>query len=249
MVDKTVTNPQAELDLEGLDADQLRAAAVAEYVLGTLSPTAGEACEALFHTEPEWAEELAVWEDRLGELATTVEPIAPPAGALAAIQKRLGWHVAVVSPGRSWLSNLLPAAIGFAAALALSVVLLPSFMGLENGQLATVDQAAPAYIAVLVDASSGANWIVRYNETGQSLQIRGSDKLAVRPDRDLQLWAIYDGKPHAVSLVPRSDGAAKMVEGDVPLEATIAISLEPRGGSTTGLPTGPVLAVGELISL
>jgi anti-sigma-K factor RskA len=31
--------------------------------------------------------------------------------------------------------------------------------------------------------------------------------------------------------------------------AVLAVSLEPPGGSTTGLPTGPVIATGKLTSL
>jgi len=32
-------------------------------------------------------------------------------------------------------------------------------------------------------------------------------------------------------------------------DAVLAVSLEPPGGSTTGLPTGPVIATGKLTSL
>jgi anti-sigma-K factor RskA len=38
---------------------------------------------------------------------------------------------------------------------------------------------------------------------------------------------------------------AALVKGN----ATLAVSLEPPGGSTTGLPTGPVIATGKLTSL
>lgn len=252
MVDKKTSGTsgagrQGELNLDSLDAEQLRAAAVAEYVLGTLDSHAREACETLFNTDNQWADELAAWEDTLGDLGATVPPKAPPANAFVAIQRRLGWLEETQS--RHWFSNFWPAVGGFVTALVLSVVLLPQFIDGGAETVVQTDTAAPGYVAVLVDAESGANWIVRYSESGQSLAINGSDKFALRPDRDLQLWAIYDGAPHPISLVPRGEGSALSVSSDVPADAKIAISLEPRGGSETGLPTGPVLAVSGLISL
>ena len=37
--------------------------------------------------------------------------------------------------------------------------------------------------------------------------------------------------------------------GRVTPDATLAVSLEPPGGSPTGLPTGPVIAAGKLTNL
>ena len=69
-----------------------------------------------------------------------------------------------------------------------------------------------------------------------------------------ELWLIpADGKPRPVGLL-RADRTvtltlpadlAALAKGD----AVLAVSLEPPGGSTTGLPTGPVIATGKLTSL
>ena len=74
-------------------------------------------------------------------------------------------------------------------------------------------------------------------------------------DRDLELWSIpAGGAPLSLGLlVMQPDGSATLVLSDEGLArraqgAVLAISLEPRGGSTTGAPTGPVLYTGKLKS-
>lgn len=68
-----------------------------------------------------------------------------------------------------------------------------------------------------------------------------------------ELWVIpADGKPRSLGLVNASAAgaslpgatAASLMAGGV----TLAVSVEPRGGSPTGLPTGPVILTGKLSS-
>ena len=74
------------------------------------------------------------------------------------------------------------------------------------------------------------------------------------PTRVPELWLIpADGKPRPVGLLRADETVtltlpaefAAFAKGD----AVLAVSLEPPGGSTTGLPTGPVIATGKLTSL
>ena len=68
--------------------------------------------------------------------------------------------------------------------------------------------------------------------------------------KSLELWLIEDGKPPASLGVLPADG-----RGDVLVTAslrdafaagkTIAITVEPLGGSPDGKPTGPVIALGK----
>ena len=60
-----------------------------------------------------------------------------------------------------------------------------------------------------------------------------------------------DGTPHSMGVMPPDkpmhavlpvDVAANFVEG-----MTLAVSVEPAGGSPSGLPTGPVIASGALV--
>jgi anti-sigma-K factor RskA len=83
------------------------------------------------------------------------------------------------------------------------------------------------------------------------LTIKAVAPLSPGADRSLQLWALpATGNPRSLGLVP----ASGVVQIALPVDAgtalqnipALAVSLEPRGGSPTGLPTGPVLYSGPV---
>ena len=66
--------------------------------------------------------------------------------------------------------------------------------------------------------------------------------------RSLELWYIGDDKtPRAMGLVDKEPATMAMPADATPSGATLAVSVEPPGGSTTGGPTGPVVYSGQLI--
>jgi anti-sigma-K factor RskA len=72
--------------------------------------------------------------------------------------------------------------------------------------------------------------------------------------RSLELWAIpADGIPVSLGVVPSdSKGRVELSEAHRQLmgsATTMAITLEPQGGSPSGKPTGPVLYQGKLAAL
>jgi anti-sigma-K factor RskA len=71
--------------------------------------------------------------------------------------------------------------------------------------------------------------------------------------RVYQLWVLKGGaKPRPIGLLPNASRAAlDITEDDARALAAadgVAISLEPAGGSPTGLPTGPILFKGSLLA-
>ena len=90
--------------------------------------------------------------------------------------------------------------------------------------------------------------VVLYNARGRALLI--GQRFPSDPTRDFELWLIRDGKPIAAGLLPATpDG---QVFTDVRPElltsgrpAAFAISVEKKGGATSGTP-GPVILVGAL---
>ena len=72
--------------------------------------------------------------------------------------------------------------------------------------------------------------------------------------RVLELWLIVPGdKPRSLGLIeagrPVHINLPADLIGRVAADVTLAVSLEPPGGSPTGQPTGPVIANGKLTNL
>lgn len=196
----------------------------ADYVLG-VAPVAERArAEALIRQDGAFAAEVEGWQRRLSGLDAEFAPVEPPAALLARIEGRLFGRPQRARRGArilGWLS-------GAAAAAALAAVLLwPS--------------APPRPIADLM----ATDLTVTVLAEGDNLIFRNSSPPAPS-QRDYQLWIIRAGQPHSLGLLaaPETVVSARLEPGDV-----LAISLEPAGGSLTGLPTGPVLATAEITDL
>ncbi len=90
--------------------------------------------------------------------------------------------------------------------------------------------------------------------TGNTLVIVPAALLTNDP-RSFELWLIPTGetRPRSLGLIqpgqPIRLDIPSDLAGRVTPDATLAVSLEPPGGSPTGLPTGPVIAVGKLANL
>jgi anti-sigma-K factor RskA len=227
--------------------DPERADALAgEYVLGTLRGRARQRFERLARTERIVADAVRGWEERLLPLAEALPAIAPPSRVWAAILARI--RSAPAAPrARSllwtpvgWWRGL--ALVGLATSLALAVALLKPAP--PEGTLVVVlagQDAKPALVATSARAS-------RY------LTVKAIAPVAVAPDRALELWMLpAQGNPRSLGLVSMVSPAG-VARIELPAAAdqalqnipALAISLEPAGGSPTGLPTGPVLYTGPV---
>jgi anti-sigma-K factor RskA len=86
------------------------------------------------------------------------------------------------------------------------------------------------------------------------LRIKPQALAKVEKGRSLQMWLIPPGgKPVSLGVIPPGgDGEIKLASAQKALmgeSSTLAVSLEPEGGSPTGQPTGPVLYQGTLTAL
>jgi anti-sigma-K factor RskA len=111
-----------------------------------------------------------------------------------------------------------------------------------------VATTAPAPLVAAITPPDGAALVAVYDRGSAALRIAGAD--LAPPERSAELWAIgEDGVPHALGLLDGSgtllvvaaDDRGRLIAG-----ATLAVSIEPIGGSPTGKPTGPVVATGAL---
>ncbi len=203
----------------------------AEYVLGTLDGAEREAASARLEVDRAFASEVRFWEDRLSALADIVPPVPPPVTLLGRIEASIGGAPAPANDNRVrfWRTTAL-GALAVAASLALFVALRPSH---------------PPVFAVLSPTGAAVPVLVAFGGQGEAIALRPNATIPVAPDRDLQLWSLPDGATRPTSLGVLPAGGKQLPPGVQP-GTKLLVSLEPKGGSPTGQPTGPVVYGGLL---
>jgi anti-sigma-K factor RskA len=202
----------------------------------------------LARSDPLLAEAVRQWEERLIPLAQELPAVAPPTRVWQAILKRTdsgkrGTREAKRRPS-IWTNLSLwrgLALAGLASAFVLAVALFTPAPERPEGTLVIVLAAQDAKPALVASA----------DRTGRVLTVKALAPVELPADRTLELWALPDGgNPRSLGLVPAS-GVVRLALARPADEAlrnvpALAVSLEPRGGSPTGLPTGPVLYSGPV---
>ncbi|WP_248742235.1 MULTISPECIES: anti-sigma factor domain-containing protein [unclassified Pseudomonas] len=217
----------------------LRRALAADYAIGLMAAPARRRFEQLLLEDAALRAELAHWQESLASLTETLPEVPVPERVWHGVTARIEpqeLHVPEKRPFWNWLR--------VTAALASIVVLV--FLG----SLYTRDDAR--YRATLLSAD--AQPALKVEAHDNYLQVEPLTLAAVDPQRSLELWAIpADGKPISLGVIP-AGGKGKVELSDaqkalIGKPIALAVSLEPKGGSPTGQPTGPVLYQGALAAL
>lgn len=214
----------------------------AEYVLGVLSaPQRRDAEQRLAH-DATFAAEVAFWEQRLGGLAGEVRPITPPARVWSGIE-------AALMPQRL-RSNLWNSLVFWRWSALASATLAAASLAVVYVVAVSLDRAP---LVARLDAGGQAGFIAAIDQGGGSITIVPAS-LTNADQRTLELWLIAPGdRPRSLGLIqpgrPVRIGIPADLAGRMKADAALAVSVEPPGGSPTGLPTGPVVASGKLINL
>lgn len=229
---------------------EYRAALSAEYALGTLRGPARLQFEQQMRQDPELAAEVARWQEAFAQLDNQLVPVVPPSSLWKRIQLQLPpkplpqepvneTPLAKTDTGRRFNRAYL----GWAAAACLAVLLLVPKLWESAGLKA---RATPVAVLANSAATSSGQWVVM--ASSQLLTITPLQAARVASDRSLQLWVIpAGGKPKSLGLLS-SDTPTALAFNDIQVDSgsTLAISLEPKGGSPTGQPTGAVLYSGRI---
>jgi anti-sigma-K factor RskA len=85
-------------------------------------------------------------------------------------------------------------------------------------------------------------------ERNGALIVQPTASITVPTDKDLELWALPKGetKPRSLGVLPPS---GRQLTAELAPDTQLLVSLEPKGGSPTGQPTGPVLYGGWLTTI
>jgi anti-sigma-K factor RskA len=228
------------------DSNDLRNALAAEYVLGTLRGRARQRFARQLDKDRSLGEVVARWEAFLTPLAERVKPVEPPSRVWEQIEKRISRKSAAQSAGSWWESIAFWRNWGLAASGFAVVMLVAMFM------LRTETPVQPTMMAVLSTPENVPRMIVEVNNGHKDeLLVKVVKPWASLPQNDLELWVIpKDGAPRSLGVVNYKESSrikmaglsTKLADG-----TAFAISREPKGGSPTGAPTGPVLCSGAIV--
>lgn len=222
------------------------ATAAAELALGLLEGPDLREAEARRRDDPAFAEEVYRWERHFELWFSRWPEAVPPASAQEALLGATGVSAANDNPARKWkIATIISSAVAAALALFLVVPREPAPVVIP-----TADQ--PTLLAVALTAEDGVTKMPAIIELPRK-HLRMPAGLAVPAGHSAQVWLIAGtSAPAPIGILKASSeglSADLAIPETVPDGSTLAISIEPAGGSPTGLPTGPVVASGALIQI
>lgn len=224
------------------DDEELIDRLAAGYVLGTMRGAARRRFDRLAMDSRTVRAAIWRWERELNALAERVAPQTPPARVWKRIAAELDPRERAGRGAGLWRAWAL------AASLAALALLVP--------QLIPESVPEHARVALIQDSSKAEPlWVVSLDLERGTLRARAVNAPARELDRAFELWALAaDGTPRSLGLLPAS-GQRQQQELSPALlalvraSAGLAVSVEPPGGSPTGLPTGPVVYQASLVAL
>ena len=228
----------------------------AEYALGVLDGDELAEAQRRLGSDPAFTADVAAWNERLSPFLAGVAPVEPGGHVWTGIATAIGAEgepggnvVALKRRLRVW-RGYSAAVTAIAAALALVVALDVT----KDQPIAPSQPVQPVgaetLVATLSSEDNPARLVVSWDPDSRSFIVTPA-VLNQAAGRDHELWLIPpSGTPRSLGLV-QSDASQRIVIPvellrDLSEDASIALSVEPSGGSPTGLPTGPVIAAGQL---
>jgi anti-sigma-K factor RskA len=241
----------------------------AEYVLGSLEDEERREAERLLASDAAFADSVAAWQQRLTPLVAHVAPAPPPPDLWQRIEANIAPTARVVPfrlRVRVWQAAT-GGALTLAAGLA-AVMLLPhrerpdqpdrkdvaeqsqilSASPIRRADSSEVRAPVRSRMAMLSPMAGGPPALMAKTDKDGGLVVWPTGSLAVPDDKDLELWALPQGetRPRSLGLLPPS---GTTVTTALAPNTQLLVSLEPKGGSPTGQPTGPMLYGGWLTTI
>ena len=223
----------------------------AEYALGILEGEELVEARGLAASDDAFARQVEAWEERLAPMFEEMGEHTPPDAiwqrVKAEIDNGRGGDVVDLRKRLGWWKGMTAAASAIAASLALVV----AFDTTRPPPPAEAPAARGAVmVAALMSEDKAMMMSAAWRPEDHSLMVMPGN-MPSDPGHSHELWIIpSDGKPRSLGLMT-GEGPHRM---DIPSDmathfaekATLAISVEPEGGSPGDAPTGPVIASGNL---
>lgn len=216
----------------------------AEFVLRGLPAALQADLARRVQQDAVFARRVAEWEERLAPMAEGFQPADLPPAVKRALDLRLFGQApsrrGIWSSLALWRGLAAAATAAFLLAVTLPVAPPPELPGDRLAASLTAEGSSVTYL-VLYDAVTGS--VSLAHVTGDPVE-----------GRDFQLWIAKGAEaPVSLGVIPAGVSTQVAITDQIralmTTAAHMAISLEPPGGSPTGQPTGPVLAVGDLLNI
>ncbi len=229
---------------------ELQAMLAAEYIMGTLHGRARLRFEYYMAILPALRDTVDAWSEKLHGIDAALQPITPKKHVWKNIERRLGF-----SKKQGWLSALINSLSFWQLSSALTAsfaIVLLSYITLTP---ITVEQP-PQYVTVINNQQAQSSWLVSVNLKTERLRIKTVKSQTLNVAKSFELWLLPAAKkaPISMGLIPASgmrelklsNELLAILKQNMQTAVGMAVSLEPKGGSTTGAPTGPILYQGTI---
>lgn len=228
----------------------------AELALGLLEGEERAAALRRTLADPEFAAEVEAWRAHFGLLFAAVPDVAAPADGFPRIERALSPVATAANddgPVRLWRGIAVASSIAATLLLALVVTSRPAAVpGAQAPQIAQTVPAStprPLLVAQIAPVENGAPVAAVFDPATGNLRV-GAAAL-VDADHSPELWVIpAGGTPYSLGVLHSTQPTAVAISSAdrkrFAAGATLAVTIEPVGGSPSGKPTGAVVAQGAL---
>ncbi len=220
----------------------------AQYVVGTLAGRARKRFESLLLNDADLRGLVGQWSDRMNTLGANLPRQSPTTDLLPIIKQRLGFQSVRKQSGvsKAWRYWALLTSLASVLLVMVLIVRVP-----EPVELRPYNNI----VSVLVDNARTQTVLIKSSLAENTLSIKILQTRALARSKDLELWVVTTSspKPKSLGVIPAS-GTVRILL--TPQNITwlknakaFAISVEPKGGSPTGSPTGPIPYQGTIHQL
>lgn len=218
---------------------------VAEHVLGLLSADEHQRVSERLRNEPALRAEKRLWRLRLQSLDREFAETPAPASVYSRLEARLFG----AKKAGFWDSLALWRSI---AAGGVAVAAIAIGLNVMTPRPDPEAFAAQLVAAIAAQGDSNVSFVALYDANAGKVRLMSMSGAAV-PDKDFELWAIQGGETLSMGVIPVDHKV------DVALPPTVApgfgagtvlaVTLEQKGGSPTGVAQGPIVAVGTATAI
>ena len=215
----------------------------AEYVAGTLRGPARRRFESLLPAHPLLREATLAWQARLMPLTASIAPVQPSGEVWRRISERIGGGSEAKAAGGAWTRlSFWRGLTAFASVAAIGLAVL----------LANPSPVPAPVIVVLAPTNAvpgvplPASLVASISGDGSTLVTKAIVPVSIQADRSLELWAVpKEGAARSLGVLPGGSGTVALRGKVLAGVDTLAVTVEPLGGSPTGKATGPIVYAGK----